>query len=226
SVASAPVSADIERVNEVPSYGYGLAPYFMSLALWVGALGYFLMRPAVRTGMFEEGMPAWRVLLRSMALPALMAVAQSLVMVGVIVLGLDMTPADGWGLAGFAVLTALTFMAINQALIALLGPPGRFVALVLIVLQLSAAGGTYPVQTAPAFFQAVHPWLPLTYAVESFRSLIAGGTIGLGHGIVVMLVWMGVALVMLAVAVGVKARRARSTGGSSDGGVRAVPATA
>lgn len=226
SVASAPVSADIQRTNEVPSYGYGLAPYFMSLALWVGALGYFLMRPAVRTGMLEDGRPAWRVMLRSTALPALMAVAQSLAMVAVVIFGLDMTPADGWGLAGFAVLTSLTFMAINQALIALLGPPGRFFALVLIVLQLSAAGGTYPVQTAPAFFQALHPWLPLTYAVESFRSLIAGGTIGVGHGIVVMLAWMGAALVMLSVAVGVKARRTRSAGGSSGGGVRAVPATA
>ncbi|HRO94857.1 YhgE/Pip domain-containing protein [Citricoccus sp.] len=222
SVAALPVSADVQRTNEVPSYGYGLAPYFMSLALWVGALGYFLMRPAVRTSMIEDGRPLWRVMLRSMALPALMGAVQSLLMVSVFTVGLDMTPADGWGLAGFALLTSLTFMAINQALIALLGPPGRFFALILIVLQLSAAGGTYPVQTAPAFFQALHPWLPMTYAVESFRSLIAGGTIGVGHGIVVMVTWAAVALALLAVAVWAKARRLRSAGD----GVQAVPAAA
>ncbi|XKH52553.1 YhgE/Pip domain-containing protein [Citricoccus nitrophenolicus] len=204
SVAALPVSADMERTNEVPSYGYGLAPYFMALALWVGALGYFLMRPAVRETMVADGKPLWRVMLRSAALPMLMGVVQSLLMVSVIVFGLDMTPANAWGLAGFAVLTSVTFMAINQGLVALLGPPGRFFALMLIVLQLSAAGGTYPVQTAPAFFQAIHPWLPMTYAVESFRSLIAGGSIGVGHGITVMLVWMGVAVVMLGVAVWLK----------------------
>ncbi|MFB9073210.1 YhgE/Pip family protein [Citricoccus parietis] len=204
SVAALPVSADMERTNEVPSYGYGLAPYFMALALWVGALGYFLMRPAVREQMIADGKPLWRVMLRSAALPMLMGVVQSLLMVSVIVFGLDLTPANAWGLAGFALLTSVTFMAINQALIALLGPPGRFFALVMIVLQLSAAGGTYPVQTAPALFQAIHPWLPMTYAVESFRSLIAGGSIGVGQGITVMLVWMGVAVAMLAVAVWLK----------------------
>ncbi|NUL44566.1 YhgE/Pip domain-containing protein [Cellulosimicrobium funkei] len=211
SVAALPVSADMERTNEVPSYGYGLAPYFMALALWVGALGYFLMRPAIRESMITEGKPLWRVMLRSAALPALMGVVQSLVMVSVLVFGLDLTPANAWGLAGFAALTSVTFMAINQGLVALLGPPGRFFALMLIVLQLSAAGGTYPVQTAPAFFQAIHPWLPMTYAVESFRSLIAGGTIGVDHGITVMLIWMSVAVAMLATAValkGVKARQA------------------
>lgn len=211
SVAAAPVSADLQRANEVPSYGYGLAPYFMALALWVGALGYFLMRPAVREHMFAQGHPGWRVLLRSMAFPALMGVAQPLLMVAVIVFGLDVTPADGWGLAGFALLTSVTFMTINQALIALLGPPGRFFALLLIVLQLSAAGGTYPVQTAPAFFQAIHPWLPMTYAVESFRSLIAGGTIGVDRGVGVMLAWLAGALVLLAVAVVLKGRAARRT---------------
>ncbi|MEW1980751.1 YhgE/Pip domain-containing protein [Citricoccus sp. NPDC079358] len=227
SVAALPVSADMERTNEVPSYGYGLAPYFMALALWVGALGYFLMRPAVRETMIAERKPLWRVMLRSAALPALMGVVQSLLMVSVIVFGLDMMPANAWGLAGFAVLTSVTFMAINQGLVALLGPPGRFFALMLIVLQLSAAGGTYPVQTAPAFFQAIHPWLPMTYAVESFRSLIAGGTIGVGQGITVMLIWMGVAVVMLAVAValkGVKARQATSASGRPEG--QAAVATA
>ncbi|GAA1125233.1 YhgE/Pip domain-containing protein [Citricoccus alkalitolerans] len=220
SVAALPVSADMERTNEVPSYGYGLAPYFMALALWVGALGYFLMRPAVRESMIAEGKPLWRVMVRSAALPSLMGVVQSLVMVSVLVFGLDMTPANAWGLAGFAVLTSVTFMAINQGLVALLGPPGRFFALMLIVLQLSAAGGTYPVQTAPAFFQAIHPWLPMTYAVESFRSLIAGGTIGVDHGITVMLIWMGVAVAMVAAAValkGVKARRAASSSNHSAG---------
>lgn len=214
SVAALPVSADMQRTHEVPSYGYGLAPYFMALALWVGALGYFLMRPAIREQMITEGRPLWRVMLRSAALPMLMGVVQSLVMVSVIVFGLGMAPANAWGLAGFAVLTSVTFMAINQALIALLGPPGRFFALMLIVLQLSAAGGTYPVQTAPALFQALHPWLPMTYAVESFRSLIAGGTIGVDRGITVMLIWMGVAVAMLAVAVvlkGVRARKAVQT---------------
>ncbi|MEE3920066.1 hypothetical protein V2I01_22965 [Micromonospora sp. BRA006-A] len=50
-----------------------------------------------------------------------------------------------------------------------LGPAGRLAALALLMLQLTSSGGTYPVQTSPGFFQAIHPWLPMTYVVDGLR---------------------------------------------------------
>jgi putative membrane protein len=72
--------------------------------------------------------------------------------------------------------TVLAFTAVLQLLGAALGPAGRLVALVLLMLQLTGSGGTYPVATSPGFFQAIHPWLPMTYVVDGLRRLILGGS--------------------------------------------------
>src|SRR5699024_12488764 len=70
---------------------------------------------------------------------------------------------------------SLSFFLINPMLIVALGSLGRFFALVMIVLHLSAAGGTYPIETAPEFLQRLHSWLPITHSVDGLRSLIAVG---------------------------------------------------
>ena len=71
-----------------------------------------------------------------------------------------------------------------------MGIPGRLVALILLMLQIGAAGGTHPVETTPPFFQAMALFLPMTYAVERLRGLIAGGNIlGVAHSTVMLLVF-------------------------------------
>ncbi|SMH43727.1 putative membrane protein [Rathayibacter oskolensis] len=206
AVAAAPVALDKQRLNEVPQYGYGLAPYFLALALWVGALAFYLMSAPLSERLIAARRPAWVIALRSYLPGALMAVAQGVLAALVIRFGVGVEAANLPGLIGIAMLTSLTFVAINQALISLLDAPGRFVALLLMVLQLSSAGGTYPVETAPAFFQAIHGVLPLTYTVEAFRSLIAGGSIGVANAVVVLSLWL---LGALAVTVLAAARRRR-----------------
>jgi putative membrane protein len=206
-VAAAPVRLDADRANEVPAYGWGLAPYFMSLALWVGALAFYLMMKPLRESLVASGRPAWVVALGSFLPGAVMGVVQSALMVTIVHLALGIEAASLGGLYAIAVLASITFVAMNQALVSLLGAPGRFIGLMLVVLQLSSAGGTYPIQTAATFFQTLHGWFPLTYAVESFRSLIAGGEIGIVPGIGVMSVWLLGSLLVTTVA----AARARRT---------------
>ncbi|OJG46278.1 hypothetical protein RV04_GL001444 [Enterococcus hermanniensis] len=53
--------------------------------------------------------------------------------------------------------------------------PGRFVAMILLVLQLGGAAGTFPIQTQGKFFQIIHPFLPMSYSLYAFRNAIAGG---------------------------------------------------
>ncbi|MBD4121665.1 hypothetical protein GUH69_02495, partial [Xanthomonas citri pv. citri] len=69
-----------------------------------------------------------------------------------------------WGLV---TLGSLAFLAVNQGLVSLLGAPGRFLSLILIVLQIASAGGTYPWQTMPGILRDIHPYLPMTYTVEA-----------------------------------------------------------
>ena len=208
-VTSTPVEITKNRLNEVPAYGYGLAPYFMTLGLWVGALAYYLMFPPLRERLVLGRQPALVVALRSFAPGAILGAAQSLLMLTIVRFGLGLEPANTLGLVALALLTSVTFVAVNQAFNALLGPPGRFLALIMIVLQLSSAGGTYPVETTPAFFQLIHSWLPLNYAVTAFRSLVAGGSIGIGEAYGMLTVWLVAALALTTLSIVIKRRRER-----------------
>ena len=85
------------------------------------------------------------------------------------------------------------------------GVIGRVLLLVLLVLQLSAAGGTYPPQLLPDFFAALHPFLPMTYLIDAFRVPISGGQLPhLARDVVVLLL---VAVVTLALVVATVRRR-------------------
>ncbi|GAA3886842.1 hypothetical protein GCM10022381_31150 [Leifsonia kafniensis] len=206
-VAAAPVALDAERENAVALYGAGLTPYFLSLGLWIGSLAVFFMRPALNTRLVGSRLPLWLVALRSYLPNALIAVVQATLAVLAVKFAVGIEIANLPGAFGIAILASLTFMAINQALIALLGAPGRFVGLLFVVLQLSAAGGTYPIQTAAPFFQTLHNYLPLTDAVQSFRTLIAGGTLGVGPWVWNLVVWAIGALVAIGIAAFVSRRR-------------------
>lgn len=201
-VAASPVQFEHERMNEVPRNAEGMAPYFMSLALWVGGMAFYMMNnPLGRaSGRMLSGLDA----LRSYLPGAIMGVAQSALLFVTMTRIVGIEVAHPVQLMLMVLLVSLTFVAINQALIALLGAPGRFAALVLIVLQLSSAGATYPVETAPGLFQALHPWLPLSHAVDAFRSLIAGGGIGVDGAVWFLLAWFVGALIVTSTAVFIK----------------------
>jgi putative membrane protein len=75
----------------------------------------------------------------------------------------------------FAILAAIVFAAILQFLSATFGPAGKLLSVALLMLQLTSAAGTFPIQTAPRFFQTLSPWLPMTYVVAGMRQAISGG---------------------------------------------------
>ncbi|KTE89247.1 hypothetical protein AT727_25060 [Desulfitobacterium hafniense] len=125
-------------------------------------------------------------------------IAQVAVMLAVIHWGVGLQPASAVGTVAFTLLVVAAFLALQQMLVAVLGPAGGKVAvLALLMLQLASSGGTYPVQTTPAFFQAVHPWLPMSYAVSGLREVITGGADG--RLLVAVLVLVGVLVGSLAI---------------------------
>src|SRR5699024_10337769 len=74
----------------------------------------------------------------------------------------------------FGILISTVFMTIAYTAIAILGDVGKAVVIILLVLQIASSGGTYPVVLLPEFFQAVHPILPFTYAVDLMREAVGG----------------------------------------------------
>ncbi|WP_432457121.1 YhgE/Pip family protein [Cellulomonas iranensis] len=171
-----PVMLDETTHHEVQGFGEGFAPFFIALATFVGALiTWLILRPLPRRPL-ASGVSGLRTVLTGYLPAAAVGVVQVVVMMFVLVLGIGMQPVHLIGMAAFILLTTLAFLALQQMFVVLLGTAaGRVVALVLLMLQLSSSGGTYPVETTPRFFQALHPYMPATYVVDGLRELVGGG---------------------------------------------------
>ncbi|WP_406478858.1 YhgE/Pip family protein [Streptomyces sp. NBC_01615] len=177
-VMSDPVQLASKDLHKAPNYGTGFAPYFIPLSLWVGAMvAYMLIQPLNRRAL-AAGASAWRIALAGWLPVAAVGVLQTAALMSVLhwAIGLEMVRAAGT--VGFLFLVTACFAAIVQWLNARFGAAGRILVLAFLMLQLTSAGGTYPVQTSPGFFNAIHPFLPMSYVVEALRRLITGGGLG------------------------------------------------
>jgi putative membrane protein len=183
-----PVALSTTRSGEVPTYGTGFTPYFVPLALWVGALlAFFILKPLPDRAIASGANPV--VCAVAGYLPgACLGVAQAIVLMTVVELALGLHPVHALATYGFAVLTGLVFIAILQSLNGAFGTIGRLISIVMLMLQLTSAGGTFPTQMIPGFFQLIHPFLPMTYVVDGMRQTISGGDlVAAGHAAAVLL---------------------------------------
>ncbi|WP_449279318.1 YhgE/Pip family protein [Leucobacter sp. GX0328] len=202
---AAPIELTEVTENEVQGFGEGFAPFFIALASFVGALiTWLILRPMPRRP-FASNVSGLRSVLTGFWPAALIGLGQVVVMMLVLVYGIGMQPVHWFGMASFMLLVTLAFLALQQMFIAVLGTAtGRVVSLVLLMLMLSSSGGTYPVETTPAFFQALHPFMPASYVVDGLRQLIGGGIDGRFWGS--LLVMVGVLIGSLAISA-IAARR-------------------
>ncbi|GAA0704085.1 YhgE/Pip domain-containing protein [Streptomyces cellulosae] len=177
-VMADPVRLISQDLHKAPNYGTGFAPYFIPLSLWVGAMvAYMLIAPMNRRAL-AAGASAWRIALAGWLPVVAIGVLQTVALMSVLHWGLGLQMARAAGTVGFLFLVTACFAALVQWLNARFGAAGRILVLALLMLQLTSAGGTYPVQTSPDFFNALHPFLPMTHVVEALRRLISGGGLG------------------------------------------------
>ncbi|MCS5714243.1 YhgE/Pip domain-containing protein [Herbiconiux sp. CPCC 205716] len=176
---SDPVAVDSSAVTKASNYGAGMAPFFISLAAWIGIYALFLIvKPLSRRALTALKKP-FTATTAGWAAPALLGSVQMLAVFGIITLALGYQVEHPWGMLGFMVLTSATFATIILALNILLGSVGQFLGLVLMVLQLVTAGGTFPWQTLPGPLQVLHQVLPMSHAVDGIRQLMYGGDVSL-----------------------------------------------
>ncbi|MFF7411159.1 YhgE/Pip family protein [Streptomyces lydicus] len=185
-VMADPVALAAKSLHKAPNYGTGLAPYFIPLSLWVGAMVAFMLLQPLGKRALAAGAPGWRIALGSWLPAYAVGVVQVLALMAVLHWGLGLEMARSGATVGFLLLATACFTALIQLLSAFFGPAGRVLTLVVLMLQLTSAGGTYPVQTSPGFFGAIHPFLPMSYVVDGLRRLITGGDL--------TVVWQGCAV--------------------------------
>nr|WP_062390195.1 YhgE/Pip domain-containing protein [Demequina iriomotensis] len=192
-----PVDLDAKALTDAGTYGAGLAPFFISLAAWIGMYALFLIvKPVSRRAITAIHSPG-RVTLAGWLTPAALGAVQMVGLFAVMSLALDFSFEHPWGAYGLMTVASLTFAAIILALNVWLGSVGQFLGLVLMVLQLVTAGGTFPWQTLPGPLAALHHVLPMSFAVDGLRQLMYGGELAAAWGDVAMLAaWMVTALVL------------------------------
>ena len=168
-----PVSSETNARGDVPNYGYALAPYVLSLSLFVGALAVNVIYPIRKT--FAEQESAFRWWLAKVSVVGTVAFAQATILMLIMVYCLGLVPDHPGHFISAVYLTSFAYMSIVSLLVIVLDNPGRFLAMILLVLQLGSSEGTFPIQTANGFFQAVNPLVPMTYSIRALRQAISGG---------------------------------------------------
>lgn len=208
-VLGSPTALTSRNLNPAHVYGRGMAPFFFGIALWVaGLLMFQILRPlparalASRLGSATVALAGW--------LPAAaIGVAGALVLYAVIDLGLGLDPLAPAATVGVLALAAAAFVALNHLLRVAFGVAGSVAGLILLMLQLTACGGLYPMETTPEFFQALHPIMPMTYLVDALRVTISGGLTA--HLVRAVIVLGGVLVASIGLTMLVTRRRRRWT---------------
>ena len=183
-ILSAPLSLSKTDNDQVPVNGIAMAPYMISVALFVAALSTNMIFAKLPSGRHPESRWAW-VKSRFEINGVIAVLAAVLVYGGVHLIGL--TANHEMRTLFLIIIASLTFMSMVTALTTWNSRLGSFFSLILLLLQLASSAGTYPLALTNDFFKAVNPWLPMSYSVSGLRQTISM-TGNIHHQVIFLLV--------------------------------------
>jgi putative membrane protein len=168
-----PVKVDKNEINNVPNYGTGFAPYFVSLGLFVGALiisiVFGLREPAVKPASASQ----W--FFGKLGVITIIGVLQALLVDFVLLVGLGMKVQSVPLFIVTTILTSMVFVTLIQMLVTSLADVGRFIAILVLIIQLTTSAGTFPLALIPEALQPFNAFFPMTYTVQAFKAVISSG---------------------------------------------------
>ena len=169
-ILSNPLNLSKTDNDQVPVNGIAMAPYMISVALFVAALSTNMIFAKLPSGRHPETRWAW--FKSRFEINGVIAVlAAFLVYGGVHLIGL--TANHEMRTLFLIIIASLTFMSMVTALTTWNSRVGAFFSLILLLLQLASSAGTYPLALTNNFFRAINPWLPMSYSVSGLRQTIS-----------------------------------------------------
>lgn len=175
-LVSNPVSTKETDNDNVKVNGIGMAPYMIAVSLMVVALSTNVIFASSLSGRPVKNRFEWAK--QKLFINGLISTVGSLVLYGAIqFLGFEANYE--WRTIFLIILGGWTLMALVTALVGWDNRYGSFLSLIMLLLQVGSAGGSYPIELSPKFFQVVHPYMPMTYIVTGLRQTISmTGSIG------------------------------------------------
>lgn len=172
--AEEPVSTDTQYLQPVANYGSAFAPYFMGLSLWVGCLMIFFgIYLDYHRKLERLSCGSKKRYLMAGAFGAVASV-QGIALALMIKYILGITVNNMGLLVASCVLTSITFLFIIQFFVVYTGNIGKFIVMLLLILQLTSSAGTFPIETQTQFFIFINKVLPMTYSTQLFKEAISG----------------------------------------------------
>lgn len=170
-----PVLLQEQSIFPMGNYGSAMTPFYTVLCLWVGCLLLVSMLKVNATGEYK----GWQNYLGKLLLFLSIAILQAVIVsVGdIVALKVQMTNASLF--IGGMIFSSLCFTIIVYTLVSVFGNLGKVISIIMLVLQVAASGGTYPVQLMSGFFQGLNPFLPFTYAISIGREAVGGVVSGI-----------------------------------------------
>lgn len=172
-----PVGLERTAIFPIQSFGAGMTPLYIVLALWVGAL---LLSVTVKVNITPADYPHVSGLSLNQqfwgryGVFALIGLVQSTILGLGLLLFVDVHAVHPWQFMFACWVTSLVFTLLIYAALVGFGNAGKALSVLLLVIQISGSGGAYPLQLLPSWFQSISPLLPATHAVAALRSAIAG----------------------------------------------------
>ncbi|OFD64767.1 phage infection protein [Bacillus mycoides] len=188
---ASPVKVKVEKIAEVPNYGTGFTPYFLSLGLFVGALLLSIVYPLRDTvGVPKSGF-SWFISKFGVLLSV--GIIQAIVADVILLFGLGVEVQSIPYFILFSIITSLAFIALIQCLVTAFGDAGRFIAILTLIMQLTTSAGTFPLELIPKYLQPFNAWLPMTYSVSGFKAVVSSGDFNF--------MWQNIGILMIFIAV-------------------------
>lgn len=192
-----PVKSSQNNLSHVANNGTGMSPYMMSVGLFVGMITFSTIYDFMTVAKKPRSGIAWWADKQTVNFPVW--IGQAVVMTTLLILIDGLNAARPVMLFVVALITAFSFNQLVLFFNVLFGKLGSGMMLVLMVLQLSASAGSYPIELSNGFFRTIHNWVPMTYSVHAFRETISIGgsvatdlTVLLSVGMISMVLTWGV----------------------------------
>lgn len=169
----------IERTALYPASNFGsqMAPLYTMLGLWIGSLLLLVavkVKVSSRT-LAEVGYPKLHQVFwgRFLIFACLSFVQSSILALGNL-LFLQVQATEPLLFLVCYWVSGLVFTFIIYTLVVSFANLGKALAVFLLIIQVSAGGGSYPLPMLPDFVQALSPFLPLTHAINALRAAMMG----------------------------------------------------
>lgn len=170
-MVATPVETSHKEISKVENNGHAMAPYMMSVGLYVTCLAFALMYP-IRHGI-KKAENAWKYWASKATVMYTVSTLAAIVMVTALRLINGFEPVNLGLTYLLAILISAAFMSLVMLLSLTTGFIGDFLLLVFMIVNLGGSAGTYPLDTGPAIYKAIHKFVPYTYSVDGFRKTIS-----------------------------------------------------